>query len=299
MVGASPATSSPSAAAGSTASPSRYRRLHAHRAVATAHRPAVPASPARWEPRTGRRCGSAPCSTAGTPTRPSTGPLCARACAGGRRGRRLVCLQELTLSPYFAIDPGGPAAAAPPRAAARRAHLRVRGRAGRRDRCLRARVAVRGAGRRRGDGLGFNTAICVAPDGALVARTRKLHIPVTAGYYEDQLLPARRQRLSRSSPSAAPRSASRPAGTSGSPSSPAPTRCAAPRCSSTPRRSVRARPPRLRHRAAVGAGDRGQRASPTARSWSPSTASAPRRRSRSTARRSSATPTAGCWCRRP
>lgn len=35
------------------------------------------------------------------------------------------------------------------------------------------------------DGLGFNTAILVAPDGSLVARTRKLHIPVTAGYYED------------------------------------------------------------------------------------------------------------------
>lgn len=35
------------------------------------------------------------------------------------------------------------------------------------------------------DGRGFNTAILVAPDGALLARTRKLHIPVTAGYYED------------------------------------------------------------------------------------------------------------------
>lgn len=35
------------------------------------------------------------------------------------------------------------------------------------------------------DGLGFNTAIAVAPDGSLLARTRKLHIPVTAGYYED------------------------------------------------------------------------------------------------------------------
>src|SRR6202035_537846 len=31
-----------------------------------------------------------------------------------------------------------------------------------------------------------NTAILVAPDGALVSRTRKLHIPVTAGYYEDR-----------------------------------------------------------------------------------------------------------------
>jgi N-carbamoylputrescine amidase len=35
------------------------------------------------------------------------------------------------------------------------------------------------------DGRGFNTAILVSPDGRLVARTRKLHIPVTAGYYED------------------------------------------------------------------------------------------------------------------
>jgi N-carbamoylputrescine amidase len=36
------------------------------------------------------------------------------------------------------------------------------------------------------DALGFNTAICVAPDGDLVGRTRKVHIPVTAGYYEDR-----------------------------------------------------------------------------------------------------------------
>jgi N-carbamoylputrescine amidase len=35
------------------------------------------------------------------------------------------------------------------------------------------------------DGLGFNTAILVNPAGELVQRTRKLHIPKTAGYYED------------------------------------------------------------------------------------------------------------------
>lgn len=34
------------------------------------------------------------------------------------------------------------------------------------------------------DDLGFNTAILVSPEGDLLARTRKLHIPVTAGYYE-------------------------------------------------------------------------------------------------------------------
>jgi N-carbamoylputrescine amidase len=35
------------------------------------------------------------------------------------------------------------------------------------------------------DGLGYNTAILVSPSGDLVARTRKLHIPISAGYYED------------------------------------------------------------------------------------------------------------------
>jgi N-carbamoylputrescine amidase len=36
------------------------------------------------------------------------------------------------------------------------------------------------------DGLGLNTAIIVAPSGEVVATTNKLHIPVTAGYYEDK-----------------------------------------------------------------------------------------------------------------
>ena len=38
----------------------------------------------------------------------------------------------------------------------------------------------------RADGRGLNCAIIVAPTGEIVARTPKLHIPVTAGYYEDQ-----------------------------------------------------------------------------------------------------------------
>ena len=36
------------------------------------------------------------------------------------------------------------------------------------------------------DGRGLNVAIVVDPEGRIVARTPKLHIPVTAGYYEDQ-----------------------------------------------------------------------------------------------------------------
>jgi len=33
---------------------------------------------------------------------------------------------------------------------------------------------------------GYNTAICVAPSGELLARTRKLHLPVTEGYFEER-----------------------------------------------------------------------------------------------------------------
>jgi N-carbamoylputrescine amidase len=32
----------------------------------------------------------------------------------------------------------------------------------------------------------FNSAVTVAPDGGIVLKTRKTHIPVTAGYYEDK-----------------------------------------------------------------------------------------------------------------
>jgi N-carbamoylputrescine amidase len=35
------------------------------------------------------------------------------------------------------------------------------------------------------DPRGYNTAIVVSPAGELIGRTRKTHIPVTAGYYED------------------------------------------------------------------------------------------------------------------
>jgi N-carbamoylputrescine amidase len=102
-----------------------------------------------------------------------------------REGATLVCLQELTLSRYFAVDPAGPqAAGAEPEelpggptfafaarmAAAHGVHVH-------------ASLYERADG---DDGLGFNTAIVVSRQGDLVARTRKLHIPVTAGYHEDR-----------------------------------------------------------------------------------------------------------------
>ncbi len=100
-------------------------------------------------------------------------------------GAKLICLPELTLSRYFAVDPAGPqpGVAEPEelpggptyRFAARAAHE--------------SGIHVHASLYERteeGNGLGYNTAIVVAPSGALLARTRKLHIPVTAGYHEDR-----------------------------------------------------------------------------------------------------------------
>ncbi len=99
-------------------------------------------------------------------------------------GARIVCLQELTLSPYFAITPEGPAeAGASPEELETGPTLRFAARlAGETGAFVHASLYERADA---SDGLGFNTAIVVSPQGQLVSRTRKLHIPVTAGYYED------------------------------------------------------------------------------------------------------------------
>jgi N-carbamoylputrescine amidase len=100
-------------------------------------------------------------------------------------GAQLVCLQELTLSRYFAVEPGGPAAvgAEPEELPGGPTHRFAAELAAAHGVHLHASLFERAE---EGDGLGFNTAILVAPDGELVARTRKLHIPITAGYYEDR-----------------------------------------------------------------------------------------------------------------
>jgi N-carbamoylputrescine amidase len=98
-------------------------------------------------------------------------------------GAQLVCLQELTLSPYFAITedqpkdaaesiPDGPTCAFAAELAAQTG------------------VFVHASLYERNDdiadGLGYNTAVVLSPAGEVVTSTRKLHIPVTAGYYEDK-----------------------------------------------------------------------------------------------------------------
>jgi N-carbamoylputrescine amidase len=106
----------------------------------------------------------------------------ARMAAG--EGARLVCLQELTLSPYFAVDAGGPKAAGaePEELPGGRTHLFAAKLAAEGGIHVHASLYERAEG---DDGLGFNTAIMVSPEGELLSRTRKLHIPVTAGYHED------------------------------------------------------------------------------------------------------------------
>lgn len=100
-------------------------------------------------------------------------------------GAQLICLQELTLSPYFAVDPAGPqpGGAEPEELPGGRTYSFAARMAAETGAHVHASLYERAEGP---DGLGFNTAIVVSPTGELVARTRKLHIPITAGYHEDR-----------------------------------------------------------------------------------------------------------------
>jgi N-carbamoylputrescine amidase len=104
------------------------------------------------------------------------------------QGASIVCLQELTLSPYFAITPDGPdaAGAAPEDLATGPTFAFVSSIAVELGVHVHASLFERADGPDGPDGLGYNTAIVVGPGGELVSRTRKLHIPITAGYYEDK-----------------------------------------------------------------------------------------------------------------
>jgi N-carbamoylputrescine amidase len=98
-------------------------------------------------------------------------------------GACVVCLQELTLSPYFATRPdrareASTCAESIPDGATT---AFVRAMAHETGAAIHASLYERSQG-----ALGFNTAICVAPDGTLLARTRKMHIPRFPGYHEDR-----------------------------------------------------------------------------------------------------------------
>lgn len=101
-------------------------------------------------------------------------------------GATIVCLQELTLSPYFAIE------ADDLETALERAEEIPAGPTSQfaRSMALETGAFIHASLFEAPDGgddpRGYNTAVCFSPEGELVARTRKLHIPVTAGYYEDR-----------------------------------------------------------------------------------------------------------------
>lgn len=98
-------------------------------------------------------------------------------------GAKVICLQELTLSPYFAVSPDD-------REAAARYVEDIED--GPTTRFAAGMAAETGATihaslyERDPDGLGFNTAIAVAPSGKLLARTRKVHIPQFPLYHENE-----------------------------------------------------------------------------------------------------------------
>ena len=100
-------------------------------------------------------------------------------------GAQLVCLQELTLSRYFAVDPAGPRASGvvPEELPGGPTHRFAARAAAASGVHVHASLFERAGPE---EELGYNTAIIVSPEGELIARTRKLHIPVTAGYHEDR-----------------------------------------------------------------------------------------------------------------
>jgi N-carbamoylputrescine amidase len=103
-------------------------------------------------------------------------------------GAQLVCMMELTLSPYFAVDPSGPGTTVLGVHVEPEPLLEGPTHAFATALAAETGVPVHASLYERADdgGLGYNTAICVGPPGELLAHTRKMHLPVTEGYFEDK-----------------------------------------------------------------------------------------------------------------
>ncbi|MFM7014373.1 MAG: nitrilase-related carbon-nitrogen hydrolase [Actinomycetota bacterium] len=99
-------------------------------------------------------------------------------------GAKIVFLQELTLSRYPADKkPVGTASAEAEDLVGGATHAFAAEAAKDFDVIVHASLYEKSEA---GDGRGLNTAILVDQSGKIIARTPKLHIPVTAGYYEDK-----------------------------------------------------------------------------------------------------------------
>ena len=100
------------------------------------------------------------------------------------RGAQLVCFQELTLHRYFAQSPVGPDAEIEPEPIPGGPSFEFAS-----ELAAELEVSILVSVYERDDELdarGYNTAIVVSPSGEIVLKTRKLHIPRTAGYHEDE-----------------------------------------------------------------------------------------------------------------
>jgi N-carbamoylputrescine amidase len=108
--------------------------------------------------------------------------------AAAAEGAQIVCLQELTLSAYFAISDAGPHVLGiePEELPGGPTYNFAADLAADTGVFVHASLYERPEPGSPPGALGYNTAIVVGPDRALVARTRKVHLPVTAGYYEDR-----------------------------------------------------------------------------------------------------------------
>lgn len=142
-------------------------------------------SPARAEPPSGRpalRIGAVQCAWNPDPDE-HLETLAIGIRMAAEQGAKVICLQELTLAPYFATDPDNEEIAAE--------YLEDVG-TGPTTEFARAMAVETGSVvhaslyERDPRGPGFNTAIAVDAAGVVLARTRKVHIPQFPYYHENR-----------------------------------------------------------------------------------------------------------------
>jgi N-carbamoylputrescine amidase len=99
-------------------------------------------------------------------------------------GAELIAFSELTLYPYICDDPRGPNDSPwkPERIVGGVSAEWARSLA----KDLQVSLIVSLYEEIPGEDLGYNTALTFDPEGEIVLKTRKTHLPITAGYYEDK-----------------------------------------------------------------------------------------------------------------
>ena len=104
--------------------------------------------------------------------------------AAAAAGAKLVCNQEITLSPYVCWERRSEAAnpIQPEPLESGPSYTFAAQMAAKTGAAIHISLYEEAPA---DDGRGFNPAIVVSPEGEILTRTRKTHIPISAGYYED------------------------------------------------------------------------------------------------------------------